>query len=640
MISNPIVSDTSTTTSTATSARTSRGRLLHAHENLNEVNCVNSKAIYHYVRRHLPDRINDLFINLPAPYDKINNIEAYLTDENNWVSSELISALFRNSVMIFKDPSVPFHMGIETITARNLSMLLSFFLTTFSSPKRIMKRLNQINQQFNTTKIIETVYLSRKRTVVRLHWKEGRILDKNVCLYNQGIYAAVPTLWGLPPQDITETECYFNGAPYCQYNITFAKRRLGNLLLKTQRNTRKAKLLLALEEIESDKILLKKKNEEVIKLNIELREKVERLKAINEASSLLVSMVDTDQILKTTMDIIVDVLKFDRALLMLIDKNDEYLEYVHSTGAERKEIDEKLKSYKIPMSRTNNILIRTTLEGKSTLVRDAVKAGLNPNNLIIKGFNPNSIAFCPLKTSRGSIGILAADRTQSKKMITRKELEHLSIFVNNMAATLYKAKQDEELEASYLNTVKALVKAIEEKDQYTRGHSERVSKLAIRLAETMGLPRGEIEIIGIGSLLHDVGKIGIPESIVRSSKSLTPAEYKIIKTHPEKGCEIINPIRRLKEHSYLIRSHHERYDGTGYPDKLKGEMIPIGSHIISIADTFDAITSSRAYRKGLPKEEAARRILESKGTQFSPEVTDAFLKVFEDEISKDGSFLE
>jgi HD-GYP domain-containing protein (c-di-GMP phosphodiesterase class II) len=209
-----------------------------------------------------------------------------------------------------------------------------------------------------------------------------------------------------------------------------------------------------------------------------------------------------------------------------------------------------------------------------------------------------------------------------------------------MAATLYKAKQDEEIEKSYLNTVKALVKAIEEKDPYTRGHSERVSRLAVKLAEVMGLPKEEVGFIGTGSLLHDVGKIGIPESIVKSPKKLTAAEYKIIKMHPEKGGEIISPIRRFNGHEYLIRAHHERYDGKGYPKGLKGDNIPIGAQIISIADTFDAMTSSRAYRKGLPVKEAARRIKESEGKQFSPEITAAFMKLFDEMIAHDKSFLE
>ena len=597
----------------------------------NEVSCVNSKGIYHYVRRHRPLQLKELFEDLPEPYDRIKNIEAYLTDENNWVTSELITVLFANAVKIFRDPSIPFHIGMETITSRDISFLLNFFLTTFSSPKTIIKRLNQINQQFNTTKIIETVYLSKRRTVIRLHWKDGRILDKNVCLYNQGVYAAIPTLWGLSPQQVIETDCYFEGAPYCQYNIQFEKKKIFSFLSGARRHNKKARLVLALEEIENDKLLLKKKNDEVVKLNNELREKVERLKAINEASRILVSMDDTFEILSTTMNIIVKVLKFDRALLMLTDKDREYREYVHSTGALQQDIDQKLKDYRIPLSRVNNILVRTTLSGQPILIKDVIKAGLNPENLIIREFNPNSIAFCPLITSRGAIGILAADRTISKELITQKELEHLSIFVNNLAATLYKVHQDEEIERGYLNTVRALVKAIEEKDYYTRGHSERVSELAVRIAKKMGLSEHEVETIRTGSLLHDIGKIGIPESIVKSSKPLTEAEFNIIRMHPEKGCEIVSSIRKLKDHQYLIRSHHERWDGTGYPDGLKGDEIPLGAQIVAIADTYDAITSSRAYRKGLPREEAFRRISEAEGSQFSPEVTRAFKAVFFEE---------
>ena len=114
---------------------------------------------------------------------------------------------------------------------------------------------------------------------------------------------------------------------------------------------------------------------------------------------------------------------------------------------------------------------------------------------------------------------------------------------------------------------------------------------------TLGLPDQEIEYLRFGSILHDVGKIGIPESIVRSPKPLTPAEFRIIQKHPLKGVEILQPITFIKDHMYLIRNHHERWDGKGYPDKLAGDDIPLGAQIVAIADAFDAMTSSRPYRR-------------------------------------------
>ena len=118
----------------------------------------------------------------------------------------------------------------------------------------------------------------------------------------------------------------------------------------------------------------------------------------------------------------------------------------------------------------------------------------------------------------------------------------------------------------------------------------------------LGLPESEIEYLRFGSILHDVGKIGIPESIVRSPKPLTDAEFKIIQKHPLKGVEILQPIAFIKDHMYLIRNHHERWDGKGYPDGLAGDAIPLGAQIVAIADAFDAMTSSRPYRKGMPPE--------------------------------------
>ncbi len=177
--------------------------------------------------------------------------------------------------------------------------------------------------------------------------------------------------------------------------------------------------------------------------------------------------------------------------------------------------------------------------------------------------------------------------------------------------------------------MRALVQAIEEKDTYTRGHSERVAGIVELVARELGITEHEVEYLRFGSILHDVGKIGIPESIVKSPKPLTDGEYKIIQKHPLKGLEILQHIPFIKEHMYLIRSHHERWDGKGYPDGLRGEEIPLGAQIVAIADAFDAMTSSRPYRKGLPPKQAAREIKKGMGTQFSSDVVHAFLSVFD-----------
>jgi HD-GYP domain-containing protein (c-di-GMP phosphodiesterase class II) len=180
--------------------------------------------------------------------------------------------------------------------------------------------------------------------------------------------------------------------------------------------------------------------------------------------------------------------------------------------------------------------------------------------------------------------------------------------------------------------VKSLVYAIEAKDRYTAGHSERVSKISMLIAEQLDLDDGQKEVLTWAAILHDVGKIGIPDSILNKPDRLDDEEYDVIKGHPIMGYNILLPIDQLKESLPGILYHHERYDGKGYPGKLTGVAIPLVSRIIAVADTFDAISSSRAYRPAKAEREALDIVLKSGGTQLDPQVVEAFEKVCQQHI--------
>ncbi|WP_210364156.1 HD-GYP domain-containing protein [Bacillus sp. REN3] len=186
---------------------------------------------------------------------------------------------------------------------------------------------------------------------------------------------------------------------------------------------------------------------------------------------------------------------------------------------------------------------------------------------------------------------------------------------------------------SYDNQLSAIVKGviatIELKDPYTRGHSERVAFYANSLAkETERFSLQELESFNKACLLHDIGKVSIPDSILMKPGKLTNEEFDIIKTHPSVGAEAIKRVKGLADSVDIIKSHHERWDGKGYPDQLQKEHIPYLARVISIADAFDAMTSSRSYREALPVEEAYKRILEGQGTQFDPQLVEVFKKVY------------
>ena len=193
-------------------------------------------------------------------------------------------------------------------------------------------------------------------------------------------------------------------------------------------------------------------------------------------------------------------------------------------------------------------------------------------------------------------------------------------------------KRQKEIEKLSIEVTMALSQTIDAKDKYTKGHSNRVAKYSRMLAAALGENEKTQENIYYVALLHDIGKIGVPNAIINKPGKLTDEEYEIIKTHPVIGSDILKTISSMPEISIGARSHHERYDGKGYPDGLAGEEIPWIARIIGVADAYDAMTSNRSYRQYLPQDVVKAEILKCRGIQFDPKVADAMIKLIESDI--------
>ena len=195
------------------------------------------------------------------------------------------------------------------------------------------------------------------------------------------------------------------------------------------------------------------------------------------------------------------------------------------------------------------------------------------------------------------------------------------------------ASKHQELRTAYVQTVGALAEAVDAKDAYTRGHSERVGVYASKIAREMGFTKEFIERVYIAGLLHDVGKIGIRDSVITKPDKLTPEEYYEIQAHPEIGAKILEPVDFLADIAPCVRHHHEWYDGSnrGYPDQLRGDSIPLPSRIILVADTVEAMTSDRPYRKAMPIDRVIAELDKYSGSQFDPTCVEAFLRLLDRE---------
>jgi len=186
------------------------------------------------------------------------------------------------------------------------------------------------------------------------------------------------------------------------------------------------------------------------------------------------------------------------------------------------------------------------------------------------------------------------------------------------------------LEKTHFETIMAFSEALEARDQYTAGHSHRVMEYSKGIGQRMKLDRQDIEDLKKSALLHDIGKIGIPDIVLKKKTRLTDEEYAIIKTHPETGAAILKYIKSFKHLVPAVYHHHEQFDGEGYPDGVKGAAIPLHARIIAIADTFDAMTSSRSYRNALSFRTALSELERCKGTQFDPEIADIFIEILQE----------
>lgn len=196
------------------------------------------------------------------------------------------------------------------------------------------------------------------------------------------------------------------------------------------------------------------------------------------------------------------------------------------------------------------------------------------------------------------------------------------------------SEANDKLEQAYLESIETLRYTVEAKDPYTKGHSDRVAEFSVLIGEALGLDEQTLKTLRIGGLFHDIGKIGIPDSILLKNEKLTPDEYSEIKHHPSIGTHILSNATIFKDIIPIVKHHHERYDGKGYPENLQGENIPLIARIAALADAFDAMSSRRTYRNNMDLDVIIEEIENNKGTQFDPKIADVFLDIIKNNYDK------
>lgn len=346
--------------------------------------------------------------------------------------------------------------------------------------------------------------------------------------------------------------------------------------------------------------------------NIKLRE----MMSFYRISEAMGSTLDLDGILRMILDSSLKEFEADLASLYMVKGQQRDLEL----KAGERIIDPSIESQ---VNEHCHEVCRETVQTRSPMIFNDPDAEYSPGEPGIKS------SICQPLLARGEVlGALVVVRSKNPHPFSQGQLTGLGLMAAKAAAALESSNLYRNLKESYISTVQVLANAIEARDRYTRGHTERVYRLSKIIAEELDWTEEELGDLKMGGILHDIGKIGVPDSILNKPGPLTEKEIEIMKSHPEKGARMIESIPFLSPALPYIKYHHERYDGTGYPYGLKGDEIPLPGRLLAVVDTIDAVTSDRPYRKGRPLEEAIEEITRNSGTQFHPEIVEACVKAF------------
>ncbi|NQT95039.1 MAG: GAF domain-containing protein [Candidatus Omnitrophica bacterium] len=354
-------------------------------------------------------------------------------------------------------------------------------------------------------------------------------------------------------------------------------------------------------------------------LNIYKTREFSRLKTVMKYGKKLIAVHDLDKLCKLILEAAIKESDSDRASIMLLEK-DGYLHMRYSIGIPRR------------VAEATKLKLGKGIAGR--VAKTATPLILNAGQKIpprikknLRGLGLTSAVVVPLIADSKVLGVLNLGKYRNKPFFDEEDVELLVILAYEAGAAISNCYLFEEVHDLYVGSIVSLAAAIDARDHYTHGHSKEVAKLAVKTAQKLKLDGDAVEKIHFASMLHDIGKIGIPDNVLLKKGKLTRPEWAIIKKHPIYGAKILKHIPRLKPIIPIIYHEHERYDGTGYVDGIKGEDIPIESRIIAVADAYEAMTSRRPYRKPMPKRKAIEEIKKNSGTQFDPRVVRIFLKV-------------
>lgn len=618
-------------------------------------------------------RIIKFYINLIKKnysYIKINDLlnyakmESYqVEDEGHWFTQEQVDLFYERLVKLTGNKNIAREAGRYAASPDSTSFIKKYIIGLLG-PAKAYETVGNYAPEFTKSAKFESKKISRNKIEILVKPYKGVKEKPFQCENRMGMWEAIGLVFNYRIPKIEHPECIFKGGKACKYIISWQESKASLLnrirtyvaffmlpaniaslfllpgsfqyvfpisiivfliLSLSHSHLKISELEFAINNLKdaSDKLL------EQMKLNYD------QALLINEIGQVLNRERNIEGILSQAIKILKNRLDYDRGLILLA--NDQKTELLFKTGFGYDYGQfEFIRNIKFHLNKpeSKGPFVVSFREKRPILVNDIdeISWQLSPKSFdFAKKVGTKSFICCPLIYGDESIGILAVDNIRTKRPLLQRDVNLLMGISTEIAISLNNAKLLEIKELQFQSTLKALAASIDARDSLTKGHSERVAEYAVGICKELNLSEDFTEMVRVAALLHDYGKIGVPDSILKKDGPLTLEEYEEIKSHVEKTEQIIKQIefdKKYKDILSVITAHHEKVDGSGYPNGLSDDEIPIGAKIIAVADFFDAITSKRHYREAFNSDEALTFLLEKRGIHYDEIIVDAFIRFY------------
>jgi putative nucleotidyltransferase with HDIG domain len=587
-----------------------------------------------------------------------------IEDEGHWFTQEQIDLFFEKLITLTGNKDIAREAGRFAASPGAIGVMRRYALSLVG-PARTYELIGKMTPIFLRSSTYESRRIGKNKVEITITPKEGTNEKSFQCENRIGYWEAISSMFNYRLPKIEHPECMFKGGKVCRYIVSWQEshsafwrnvRNYAVLLLTILCLTfyflyppvtltvmlPLSVFLILLLTLHAGNLERQELNAAMINLRDSADQLVEQINVnynnallVNEIGLAISKYTDVDDILHSIVKILERRLDFDRGMILLANEDKTRLVFHAGFGYSNEQLlTLRAVSFHLDKSESKGVFAVSFREKRPFLISDIeeIKENLSPRSLeFAKKMGAKSFICCPIIYEAEPLGILAVDHIKTKRPLVQTDMNLLMGIAPQIGISIHNAILTEGRERQFRSILQVLAASIDARDPLTAGHSAKVTEYALGICKELSLPKDYCEMIRVASLLHDYGKIGIKDDILKKNGPLTIEEHDEIKTHVKKTTKILDQVNFegiYQEVPKIVESHHEKIDGSGYPLGLKGDEIPLGAKIIAVADFFEAITAKRHYREPMPLDTAFGLLMEGCDIHFERRVVEAFMRYF------------